>query len=360
MKLKQEFNWKLKSFLTFSLPVFKRRLRHPQEILNKLPKEASDRFGYLSLRYNTHVWGRVCSRTEFRESLTVLDILDRVLPRTEIRGRCLDIGARKWGYLPGLCAYTQMPWDGVELDPYQRYLTLDTRRAHAEFMMREYPDSRYICGSLLDLDGNYPLITWFLPYISEESFHASELPERYYQPLELLQHAMGLLSPKGRMLIINQGENERDLQAAMFDRLGIRAKDLGRVDSVFSLHRKSRYGWLIEKTENGQMTNFNDILESLPELGNIDALELRDDTGATLARIENRPGQAGSLRVYQAVSAASGMLGPQEARRALQLYAEHTADAQAHPGKHPNIDRLFEVIEKGLHLKVAAYEKTPE
>jgi len=29
----------------------------------------------------------------------------------------------------------------------------------------------------------------------------------------------------------------------------------------------------------------------------------------------------------------------------LSLYAEHTADAEDNPGKHPNIDKLFNVIE---------------
>jgi hypothetical protein len=29
----------------------------------------------------------------------------------------------------------------------------------------------------------------------------------------------------------------------------------------------------------------------------------------------------------------------------LQLYAEHTADARLHPGKHPNIDRLLAIAE---------------
>ena len=360
MKMKQEFNWKLKSFLTFSFPVFKRRIRHPQDILNRLPKEASDRYGYLSLRYNTHVWSRVCSRTEFRESLTILDILDRYVPRAEIRGRCLDIGARKWGYLPGLCAYTQTPWDGVELDPHQRYLTLDTRRAHAEYMLRAYPDSRYICGSLLELDGNYPLITWLLPYLSEESFSASDLPERYFQPQQLLQHAMTLLGPKGRMLIINQGENERDLQATMFEKLGIQVKPLGRIESVFSPYRKTRYGWLIEKADNKQMTSFSEILETLPGVDHIDALELTDETGAVQARIENRPGQAGSLRVYHAVSQPTGFIGPQEAKRALELYAEHSADAETNPGKHPNIDRLFSIIKQGLRLKATSYNKESE
>ncbi|MDH5184859.1 MAG: hypothetical protein OEX12_13335, partial [Gammaproteobacteria bacterium] len=261
MKLKSEFNWKLKSLLTFSLPVFKRKIRHPQQVLKSLPKAASDRFGYLGLRYNTHVWTRICSKSEFRESLYVLDVLDRYLPRGEIRTRCLDIGSRKWSYLPGLCSYSQTPWDGVEIDANQRYVTLDTRRAHALYMLSEYPDSRYISGSVLKLSGSFPLITWFLPYISEESFSASHLPGRYFQPHKLLTHALSLLAPKGRMIILNQGSKERDLQQAMFEKLGITAKALGKIDSPFTPYKKDRYGWLIEKEAQSKMINFSKNLK---------------------------------------------------------------------------------------------------
>jgi hypothetical protein len=159
------------------------------------------------------------------------------------------------------------------------------------------------------------------------------------------------------MLIVNQGENERDLQVAMFEKLGIKAKPLGRLESIFSPYRKPRYGWLIEKTENTQMKEFKQVLAGLPDVEHLEALELSDDSGNVVARIENRPGQAGSLRVYHAISQANGRVGPDEARRALELYAEHIEDARANPGKHPNIDRLFEIIEQGLHLRVSRYNK---
>jgi len=354
MKLKSEFNWKLKSLLTFSLPVFKRKIRHPQQILKSLPKAASDRFGYLGLRYNTHIWTRVCSKSEFRESLYVLDILDRYLPRSEIRTRCLDIGSRKWSYLPGLCSYTQTPWDGVEIDAYQRYITLDTRRAHAEYMLTAYPDSRYISGSVLKLSGSYPLITWFLPYISEESFDASHLPERYFQPETLLRHALSLLAPKGRMIILNQGEKERDLQQAMFDKLGVTVQALGKIASEFTPYKKDRYGWLIEKEAQTAMNNFSDNLKTLPAIEHIERLELNGNADDI---IENKPGKAGSLTVYHAVSQATGNIGAEEAQRALELFAEHTEDARANPGKHPNIDRLFKLIEDGNSISVSVIEK---
>ncbi|MGL6205117.1 MAG: DUF2322 family protein, partial [Giesbergeria sp.] len=36
-----------------------------------------------------------------------------------------------------------------------------------------------------------------------------------------------------------------------------------------------------------------------------------------------------------------GHITPAAARLGLEWYAEHTQDALAHPGKHPNIDRLL-------------------
>ena len=61
-----------------------------------------------------------------------------------------------------------------------------------------------------------------------------------------------------------------------------------------------------------------------------------------LATIENKPGQTGSLVVYAALAALYGSsITPAATTLGLEWYAEHVADAQAHPGKHPNIDRLL-------------------
>ena len=47
-----------------------------------------------------------------------------------------------------------------------------------------------------------------------------------------------------------------------------------------------------------------------------------------------------------------GKIDAVAAREGLALFAEHTADARANPGKHPNIDRLIEVSESGTVLGV--------
>lgn len=88
--------------------------------------------------------------------------------------------------------------------------------------------------------------------------------------------------------------------------------------------------------------NFADTLQTLPSVTHLASLRLRDAAGELVATIENKPGQAGSLKVYHALAQRhGGAITPAAAREGLALYAEHTADAVAHPGKHPNIDRLL-------------------
>lgn len=81
-------------------------------------------------------------------------------------------------------------------------------------------------------------------------------------------------------------------------------------------------------------------------------LELYDENSGLIGVIENRPGQKLSLKIYYQVALEYGTIGPQAARRALELYGAHAADAQANPGKHPNIDRLFRIVANNLHLTI--------
>jgi hypothetical protein len=97
---------------------------------------------------------------------------------------------------------------------------------------------------------------------------------------------------------------------------------------------------------------FSDNLKQLPSVAHLAALELIDSQGAVTAKIENKPGQAGSLAVYAALATKHGRLTTQAAQEGLDLYSEHTADAQASPGKHPNIDRLIELIRSSGELAV--------
>ncbi|MCC4117891.1 DUF2322 family protein [Aromatoleum toluclasticum] len=97
---------------------------------------------------------------------------------------------------------------------------------------------------------------------------------------------------------------------------------------------------------------FADNLKPLPKVSHLAALNLLDADGALVATIENKAGQAGSLAVYNHLAQLYGSINAEAAKKGLELYAEHTEDARANPGKHPNIDRLIGIIERGEVLRV--------
>lgn len=101
---------------------------------------------------------------------------------------------------------------------------------------------------------------------------------------------------------------------------------------------------------------FADNLKTLPSIAHIAELQLIDDTGNTAATIPNAPGKAGSVTVYNALATKHGSINVAAAEEGLQIFAEHTEDAKARPGAHPNIDRLLDVIAtgKGYAVKVVA------
>src|SRR5690606_2912762 len=100
------------------------------------------------------------------------------------------------------------------------------------------------------------------------------------------------------------------------------------------------------------MMAFADNLKTLPGVSHLAALNLLDAAEALVATIENKPGQAGSLAVYNHLAQLYGAITPEAAKKGIELYAEHTEDARANPGRHPNIDRLFGLVERGETLRV--------
>ncbi|NBN93405.1 MAG: DUF2322 family protein [Betaproteobacteria bacterium] len=97
---------------------------------------------------------------------------------------------------------------------------------------------------------------------------------------------------------------------------------------------------------------FADNLKQLPPVSHLSGLDLLDERGATVASVDNKPGQVGSLAVYNFLGQHFGAITPLAAQTGLELYAEHTDDARANPGKHPNIDRLIALTESGARLSV--------
>ena len=102
--------------------------------------------------------------------------------------------------------------------------------------------------------------------------------------------------------------------------------------------------------------SFKENLQLLPTAENLLRVELTDPTGNLVASIENQPGKQGSLVVYQYLNQVFGTIDSGAAAHGIDVFAEHTADARNRPGAHPNIDRLFDIIDGGPALNVRLIE----
>lgn len=101
------------------------------------------------------------------------------------------------------------------------------------------------------------------------------------------------------------------------------------------------------------MKKFSDFLAELETTDQIQKIELMNPAGEVVGLIENKPGSQGSVRVFNHLFKNWGSITKDAAKDGLKIYAEHTADAEENPGKHPNIDRLLNVIETGEVLTVS-------
>lgn len=98
--------------------------------------------------------------------------------------------------------------------------------------------------------------------------------------------------------------------------------------------------------------SFAENLKKLPGISHLAAINLLDGDGNVVAAVENKSGSVGSLTVYNYLAQTYGALTPEAAAKGLEIYAEHTEDARANPGKHPNIDRLLTLQAEARTLRV--------
>lgn len=95
---------------------------------------------------------------------------------------------------------------------------------------------------------------------------------------------------------------------------------------------------------------FKENLQLLPSINGLARIDLVDQNGTIVATIENQPGKQGSLAVYQYLHQNFGAIDANAAAHGLVIFAEHTADAKARLGAHPNIDILLNIIGGGPSL----------
>lgn len=102
--------------------------------------------------------------------------------------------------------------------------------------------------------------------------------------------------------------------------------------------------------------DFKTILDNLPSIDHLSGLDVLNGD-FVVHHIPAVAGKLGSLRVYNALAKEfQGKFDRTCAERGLALFAEHTADAKANPGKHPNIDLLLKVVAENLVYQLKLIE----
>lgn len=99
---------------------------------------------------------------------------------------------------------------------------------------------------------------------------------------------------------------------------------------------------------------FKANLDLLPSTEGLARIELVDAEGVVAATIPNEAGKQGSLKLYNYLGQAFGKLDAKAAAHGLEVFGEHTEDAQNRPGAHPNVDRLFAIVDGGEALEIRA------
>ena len=92
------------------------------------------------------------------------------------------------------------------------------------------------------------------------------------------------------------------------------------------------------------MKNFKASLATFADVSHIKEIKLFNNYGHEAGYILNQPGSQGSIKLYNHLFLEFGELNTDAAIEGLNLYCEHVEDAKRTPGKHPNIDRLIDII----------------
>lgn len=188
---------------------------------------------------------------ENQESLYVFNLLEKYLiPNFNSDLRILDIGSKNWAYVKGEYDFFKkycdnLYLDGVELDAYRLYSNFYSRYEVAKFYTKNLKNTNYYAKNLLDIQGEYDYIIWLLPFVTQYPLMKWGLPKKYFMPEKLLKHAYTLLNKK--MLIVNQGETEAEIQQNMLDSAGIKYKPLGKIEDNNLIFKNTRYGFLVSK-----------------------------------------------------------------------------------------------------------------
>ena len=233
--LREQFHFSRKNYL---------EINEEKDEINPLEKQLIDKYKLSDYRNNS-------TYSNYYQNLYLLNLLDKYFEISQSKNvDALDIGSKNWYYAQAMHSYykkysTTFTLDGVELDAHRLYSNFYNREEVAKYYIKNLNEVNYIKGNLLNINKSYDYITWILPFVVIQPLRCWGLPDKYFEPEKLFNHAYSLLKENGKMFIINQTEPELKAQLNIIGNMQLRIIEL---DNKFYNYKNKRYLTIIEKS----------------------------------------------------------------------------------------------------------------
>lgn len=170
--------------------------------------------------------------------------------------KILDVGSKNWFYAhgewsffrynsllchPELAVKKEIYLDGIEIDAFRVYSNFHTRYDYAQYYIKNLENTRYIAKDFLEHREKYDYIVWFFPFVTEFPLLEWGLPLSKFKPAEMLEHAHKSLNSGGKILIVNQDEDEYKIQEELIKNLNLSYEKKGEFKNSFIEFERKRY-----------------------------------------------------------------------------------------------------------------------
>ena len=215
-----------------------------------LSLEEVEREKYIIDKYNLNSYKNSSTLSNYCQNLSIIDLFDkyfRIEKKDEIS--VLDIGSKNWFYVQSEYSFfksycNNLILDGVEIDAYRLYSNLYNRLEVARFYIKGLTGVSYIPDDVMNIKKKYDYIIWILPFVLITPHRYWGLPDKYFIPEQLFEHAYALLNNGGKMFIINQGIEEYEAQKILIkDKKYLSYK----IKPLFYKYKYDRYLSIVEK-----------------------------------------------------------------------------------------------------------------
>ncbi len=223
----------------------------------KKAKIAIEKESYYLKKYHLEHFKNNSKKRTYLENLAMIELLENHLkiPEEQNNIKLLDIGSKNWFYAVGEYHFFKYNnnsdrtifLNGIELDANRLYSDLHSRKDYALYHIKDLANARYITGNLLEHQEKYDYITWFFPFLTPKPLIEWGLPLNYLKPTQMLEHAINLLKPKGKMIILNQGNQEYQIQKNLLEKTKISFSQEGEATSIFINYENTRLVTLLKK-----------------------------------------------------------------------------------------------------------------